>query len=172
MCLVIAFAIKLTSPGSVLFKQYRTGINGREFKVCKFRSMKVHQVQEEQITQATRGNSRITPIGAILRRTLLDELSKCFNVLQGRMSIVGPHPNAQGHNEYYKDLVESYRRRHKVKPGITDWAQVNGYRGETDTLEKIQKRVEYDFWYIDSWSLGLDVKNGARENTRRGWSKR
>jgi putative colanic acid biosynthesis UDP-glucose lipid carrier transferase len=158
VCLAIAIAIKLTSPGPVLFKQYRTGINGREFKVYKFRSMKVHQEQEGHVTQATKGDSRITPIGAFLRRTSLDELPQFFNVLQGRMSIVGPRPHALAHNEYYKDLVESYMRRHKVKPGITGWAQVNGYRGETDTLDKMQKRVEYDLWYIDNWSLWLDLK--------------
>ncbi|MBA4501505.1 undecaprenyl-phosphate glucose phosphotransferase [Marinobacterium sp. 3-1745] len=158
ICLAIAIAIKLTSPGPVLFKQYRTGINGREFKVYKFRSMKVHREQAGQVTQATKGDSRITPIGGFLRRTSLDELPQFFNVLQGRMSIVGPRPHALAHNEHYKELVESYMRRHKVKPGITGWAQVNGYRGETDTLEKMQKRVEYDLWYIDNWSLWLDLK--------------
>lgn len=158
LCLMIALAIKLTSPGPVLFKQYRTGINGKQFKVYKFRSMKVHQEKDNQVTQATKGDSRITPIGAFLRRTSLDELPQFFNVLQGRMSIVGPRPHALAHNEYYKDLVESYMRRHKVKPGITGWAQVNGLRGETDTLDKMQKRVEFDLWYIDNWSLWLDLK--------------
>lgn len=158
LCLVIAIAIKISSPGPVLFKQYRTGINGREFKVYKFRSMRLHREEQGQVTQATRSDSRITPIGRFLRRTSLDELPQFFNVLQGRMSIVGPRPHALAHNEYYKDLVESYMRRHKVKPGITGWAQVNGYRGETDTLEKMQKRVEYDLWYINNWSLWLDLK--------------
>jgi len=158
ICLIIAIAIKVSSPGPVLFKQYRTGINGREFKVYKFRSMKVHKEKTGQVTQAKKGDSRITPIGAFLRRTSLDELPQFFNVLQGRMSIVGPRPHALSHNEYYKELVESYMRRHKVKPGITGWAQVNGYRGETDTLEKMQKRVEYDLWYIDNWSIWFDLK--------------
>lgn len=158
VCLAIAVAIKLTSPGPVLFKQYRTGINGRQFKVYKFRSMKLHQENNGQVTQATKGDSRITPIGGFLRRTSLDELPQFYNVLQGRMSIVGPRPHALAHNEYYKDIVESYMRRHKVKPGITGWAQVNGYRGETDTLEKMEKRVQYDLWYIDNWSLWLDLK--------------
>ncbi|SEG57354.1 undecaprenyl-phosphate glucose phosphotransferase [Marinobacterium lutimaris] len=158
LCLAIALAIKLTSPGPVLFKQYRTGINGCRFKVYKFRSMKVHQECDGQVTQATKGDCRITPIGAFLRRTSLDELPQFYNVLQGRMSIVGPRPHALAHNEYYKDIVESYMRRHKVKPGITGWAQVNGYRGETDTLEKMEKRVQYDLWYIDNWSLWLDLK--------------
>ncbi|MCC6076423.1 undecaprenyl-phosphate glucose phosphotransferase [Pseudomonas sp. GCM10022188] len=158
ICLVIAIAIKLTSPGPVLFKQYRTGINGRKFKVYKFRSMVVHQEARDEVTQAKKQDPRITRIGAFLRRTSLDELPQFFNVMQGRMSIVGPRPHALAHNEYYKDLVESYMQRHKVKPGITGWAQVNGYRGETDTLEKMQKRVEYDLWYIDNWSMWLDLK--------------
>lgn len=158
VCICIAAAIKLTSSGPIVFKQYRTGINGKRFKVYKFRSMVVHQETEGCVTQATRNDARVTAIGAFLRRTSLDELPQFFNVLQGRMSIVGPRPHALAHNEYYKDLVESYMQRHKVKPGITGWAQVNGYRGETDTLDKMQKRVEHDLWYIDNWSLGLDLK--------------
>lgn len=158
VCLLAGLAIKISSPGPVLFKQYRTGINGKRFKVYKFRSMVVHQEKEGDVTQATRNDKRVTRVGAFLRRTSLDELPQFFNVLQGRMSIVGPRPHALAHNEYYKDLVESYMQRHKVKPGITGWAQVNGYRGETDTLEKMQKRVEHDLWYIDNWSLWLDLK--------------
>ncbi|OIN07910.1 undecaprenyl-phosphate glucose phosphotransferase [Oceanisphaera psychrotolerans] len=158
ICLAIAIAIKLTSPGPVLFKQYRTGANGRHFKVYKFRSMKVHQEHSGQVTQATKGDTRITPIGAFLRRTSLDELPQFFNVLQGRMSIVGPRPHALAHNEHYKELVESYMKRHKVKPGITGWAQVNGLRGETDTLDKMDKRVKHDLWYINNWSLWLDLR--------------
>ncbi|SFP76696.1 putative colanic acid biosysnthesis UDP-glucose lipid carrier transferase [Geopseudomonas sagittaria] len=158
VCIGIALAIKLSSPGPVLFKQYRTGINGQKFKVYKFRSMVVHQESHGEVTQAQRQDPRITRVGAFLRRTSLDELPQFFNVLQGRMSIVGPRPHALAHNEYYKDLVESYMQRHKVKPGITGWAQVNGYRGETDTLDKMQKRVEHDLWYIDNWSLWLDLK--------------
>ncbi|HEX7387944.1 MAG TPA: undecaprenyl-phosphate glucose phosphotransferase [Castellaniella sp.] len=158
VCGVVALMIKLGSPGPVLFKQYRTGINGRRFKVYKFRSMVVHHEAPDTVTQAFVGDPRVTRIGAFLRRTSLDELPQFYNVLQGRMSIVGPRPHALAHNEYYKDLVESYMQRHKVKPGITGWAQVNGYRGETDTLEKMEKRVEYDLWYINHWSLGLDLK--------------
>lgn len=158
VCLFIAIAIKLTSRGPVIFKQYRMGINGRRFKVYKFRSMEVHEESTGQLTQAHYGDPRITRLGAFLRRTSLDELPQFFNVLQGRMSIVGPRPHALAHNEYYKDMVESYMQRHKVKPGITGWAQVNGYRGETDTLEKMARRVEHDLWYIDNWSLGLDLK--------------
>ncbi|MDR4125516.1 undecaprenyl-phosphate glucose phosphotransferase [Yanghanlia caeni] len=158
VCAVIAVAIKLTSKGPVIFKQYRMGINGRRFKVYKFRSMEVHEEESGQVTQARFGDPRITKLGAFLRRTSLDELPQFYNVLQGRMSIVGPRPHALAHNEYYKDLVESYMQRHKVKPGITGWAQVNGLRGETDTLEKMERRVQYDLWYIDNWSLWLDLK--------------
>lgn len=158
VCIGIAIAIKVTSPGPVLFKQYRTGANGREFKVYKFRSMEVHQEESGTVTQATQGDPRVTKLGAFLRRTSLDELPQFYNVLQGRMSIVGPRPHALAHNEHYKELVESYMRRHKVKPGITGWAQVNGLRGETDTLEKMERRVEHDLWYIDNWSLWLDLR--------------
>lgn len=156
--LCIALAIKLESKGPVVFKQYRTGINGKTFKVYKFRSMVVHQEKTGGVTQASRNDSRVTRIGAFLRKSSLDELPQFYNVLQGRMSVVGPRPHALAHNEYYKDLVESYMQRHKVKPGITGWAQVCGYRGETDTLEKMQKRVQMDIWYICNWSLILDVK--------------
>jgi putative colanic acid biosynthesis UDP-glucose lipid carrier transferase len=158
VCLLIAIAIKCTSSGPVIFKQYRTGINGRRFKVYKFRSMEVHEEGSNEVTQAHFGDPRITKLGAFLRRTSLDELPQFYNVLQGRMSIVGPRPHALAHNEYYQDMVESYMQRHKVKPGITGWAQVNGYRGQTDTLDKMEKRVEYDLWYINNWSVGLDLK--------------
>ncbi|WP_258305800.1 undecaprenyl-phosphate glucose phosphotransferase [Chromohalobacter israelensis] len=157
-CLAIAIGVKISSPGPVLFKQYRTGANGKKFKVYKFRSMRVHEEDNGKVTQASKTDPRVTPIGAFLRRTSLDELPQFYNVLQGRMSIVGPRPHALSHNEHYKELVESYMRRHKVKPGITGWAQVNGFRGETDTLEKMEQRVKYDLWYIDNWSLWLDVK--------------
>ena len=158
VCIAIAIAIKLTSKGPVIFKQYRMGINGRRFKVYKFRSMEVHEESSGQVTQARFGDPRITKLGAFLRRSSLDELPQFYNVLQGRMSIVGPRPHALAHNEYYKDLVESYMQRHKVKPGITGWAQVNGLRGETETVEKMERRVQYDLWYIDNWSLALDLK--------------
>lgn len=158
VCAVVALAIRCTSPGPVIFKQYRTGINGRRFKVYKFRSMEVHHEAAGHVTQARNGDPRVTRLGHFLRHTSLDELPQFFNVLQGRMSIVGPRPHALAHNEYYQDMVESYMQRHKVKPGITGWAQVNGYRGATDTLEKMEKRVEYDLWYINNWSLGLDLK--------------
>ena len=158
LMLGIALAIKFTSKGPVLYKQRRHGWNGEKIWVYKFRSMFVHTEKDFQITQAARGDKRITPLGAFLRRTSLDELPQFINVLQGRMSIVGPRPHALVHNEHYKELVPGYMLRHKVKPGITGWAQINGYRGETDTLEKMQKRVEFDLHYIENLSLALDLK--------------
>ena len=117
-----------------------------------------HAQDDVQVVQATRDDPRITPLGHFLRRTSLDELPQFINVLQGRMSIVGPRPHAVAHNEYYKELVPRYMLRHKVKPGITGWAQVHGFRGETDTLEKMEKRVEYDLYYIEHMSLWLDLR--------------
>ncbi|WFM69799.1 undecaprenyl-phosphate glucose phosphotransferase [Halomonas sp. CKK8] len=158
VCIIIAVLLKMQSPGPVLFKQYRMGVNGKHFKVYKFRSMEIHDEKSGQVTQATRGDPRITPFGSFLRSTSLDELPQFYNVLQGRMSIVGPRPHALVHNDYYKELVESYMKRHKVKPGITGWAQVNGFRGATETVEKMEKRVEHDLWYIDNWSIWLDLR--------------
>lgn len=155
--LVIAIAIKLTSKGPVLFKQDRYGLNGREIKVWKFRSMKVME-NSTTVTQASKNDPRITKLGAFLRKTSLDELPQFFNVLKGDMSIVGPRPHAVAHNEEYRKLVSFYMLRHKVKPGITGWAQVNGWRGETDTTDKMEKRIEYDLEYIRNWSLWLDFK--------------
>ncbi|SQF99426.1 capsular polysaccharide biosynthesis protein [Paucimonas lemoignei] len=155
--LLIAIAIKLTSPGPVLFRQRRYGLDGRPIMVWKFRSMSV-QENGDVINQATRNDARVTPLGAFLRRTSLDELPQFFNVLRGDMSIVGPRPHAVAHNEQYRKQVSGYMLRHKVKPGITGWAQINGWRGETDTLDKMQKRVEYDLEYIEHWSLWLDLK--------------
>ncbi|WP_422136897.1 undecaprenyl-phosphate glucose phosphotransferase [Endozoicomonas sp. ALD040] len=154
----VAIAVKLSSPGPVFFRQYRHGASGKQVKVYKFRSMKVHKEGEGKVTQATKGDPRVTKVGAFIRRTSLDELPQFINVLQGRMSIVGPRPHALAHNEYYKDLVESYMKRHKVKPGITGLAQVRGFRGETDTLDKMQRRVECDLEYINNWSLWLDIR--------------
>jgi putative colanic acid biosynthesis UDP-glucose lipid carrier transferase len=158
LLLVIALIIKCTSKGPVIFKQKRYGIDGRLINVYKFRSMYTHQEPEGTVTQAKKHDARITPIGKFIRRTSLDELPQFINVLQGRMSIVGPRPHAVAHNEQYKDLVAMYMQRHIVKPGITGWAQVNGLRGETDTLDKMQKRVEYDLYYIEHWSLWFDLK--------------
>jgi putative colanic acid biosynthesis UDP-glucose lipid carrier transferase len=157
LLLAIAIGIKITSAGPVFYKQKRYGFDGRVINVYKFRSMFVHQ-DASVIQQASQGDPRITPLGRFLRKTSLDELPQFINVLQGRMSIVGPRPHAISHNEHYKSLVKQYMQRHMVKPGITGWAQINGFRGETDTLEKMQKRVEYDLYYIEHWSLGFDLK--------------
>jgi putative colanic acid biosynthesis UDP-glucose lipid carrier transferase len=154
--LCIALAVKLSSPGPVIFKQRRYGYNGEEIMVYKFRSMTVTE-NGDNIKQATRNDQRVTKIGAFLRRTSLDELPQFINVLQGRMSVVGPRPHAVAHNEIYRKLIRGYMMRHKTKPGITGWAQVNGWRGETDVLEKMQKRVEHDLYYLNNWSLWLDI---------------
>jgi len=155
--LVIAALIKLDSRGPVFFKQQRYGLDGKAIKVWKFRSMTVAD-NGAVVKQATKGDARITKLGAILRRTSLDELPQFINVLQGQMSIVGPRPHAVAHNEEYRNLVDFYMLRHKVKPGITGWAQINGWRGETDTLEKMEKRIEFDLAYIRNWSIILDIK--------------
>jgi len=155
--LAIAVAIKLTSPGPVLFQQNRYGIDGRPIKVYKFRSMTAMD-NGDKVVQAQKGDLRITPLGRFLRGTSLDELPQFINVLQGSMSIVGPRPHAVAHNEEYRRLIGGYMLRHKVKPGITGWAQINGWRGETDTLEKMQKRVDFDLNYISNWSLIWDLK--------------
>lgn len=155
--LLIALGIKLSSKGPVLFKQHRYGLRGERIEVWKFRSMTVTE-DGEDITQASRGDSRITRFGAFLRRTSLDELPQFINVLQGSMSIVGPRPHAVAHNEQYRKSIDGYMLRHLVKPGITGLAQVNGWRGETDTDEKMQKRIDYDLEYLRNWSLALDIK--------------
>ncbi len=152
----VALAVKLSSPGPVLFKQQRHGWNGKVIKVWKFRSMRLHQ--DAAIKQATRNDPRITAIGRFIRRTSIDELPQLFNVLQGRMSLVGPRPHAVAHNDYYTGKIAAYMARHRIKPGITGLAQVSGLRGETDTLDKMEKRVEYDIAYINNWSLWLDLK--------------
>jgi putative colanic acid biosynthesis UDP-glucose lipid carrier transferase len=155
--MMIAIGIKVTSKGPVLFKQNRYGIDGEEIKVWKFRSMTVAD-NGDKIVQATKGDSRITPFGAFLRKTSLDELPQFFNALAGEMSIVGPRPHAVAHNEEYREKIQGYMLRHKVKPGITGLAQINGFRGETDTLDKMEGRIHYDLQYIQSWSLWLDLK--------------
>ncbi|WP_218080050.1 undecaprenyl-phosphate glucose phosphotransferase [Anthocerotibacter panamensis] len=155
--LLIALAVRFSSPGPILFRQRRYGLNGQEIVVYKFRTMTVVE-DGEKIVQARQNDPRITPFGRFLRRTSLDELPQFINVLQGRMSIVGPRPHAIAHNEQYRKLIRGYMLRHKVKPGITGWAQVNGYRGETDTLEKMVRRVEYDLHYVNNWSLRLDLE--------------
>ena len=153
----LALAVKFTSKGPVFFKQNRYGIDGKPIKVWKFRSMNVME-DGAKVTQATKNDSRFTPIGQFIRKTSLDELPQFINVLQGQMSIVGPRPHAVAHNEEYRKLVDGYMLRHKVKPGITGWAHINGWRGETDTLDKMEKRIEFDLEYIRNWSLFFDLK--------------
>jgi putative colanic acid biosynthesis UDP-glucose lipid carrier transferase len=155
--LLISLAVKTSSPGPIFFRQKRYGIDGRSIEVWKFRSMRVLENGTEVI-QARRNDCRVTPIGAFLRRTSLDELPQFINVLLGDMSIVGPRPHAVAHNEHYRGQISSYMLRHKVKPGITGWAQVNGWRGETDTLDKMRRRIEHDLAYIHNWSLWWDLK--------------
>lgn len=154
--LAVAAAIKMTMPGPVLFKQRRFGLDGQEITVWKFRSMKV-QEDATNVRQATRDDDRITPLGRFLRRSSLDELPQFFNVLQGKMSVVGPRPHAVSHNEMYRSLIKGYMIRHKVRPGITGLAQINGARGETDTIEKMELRIKYDLEYLRRWSLRLDL---------------
>lgn len=159
--LAIAAAVKLTSPGPVLFAQRRYGFNGREIVVWKFRTMTVAEDGDDCI-QAAPADPRLTPIGAFLRRRSLDELPQFFNVLHGDMSIVGPRPHAVAHNERYRGLIPGYMLRHRVKPGITGWAQIHGLRGRTDTIERMEQRVQYDLWYIRRWSVWLDLRIIAR----------
>jgi putative colanic acid biosynthesis UDP-glucose lipid carrier transferase len=154
--LCIALGVKLTSPGPAVFKQRRYGLNGEEIIVYKFRSMAVCE-DGSSIVQAEKNDQRLTKLGAFLRRTSLDELPQFINVLQGRMSIVGPRPHAVAHNELYRKLIRGYMLRHKVKPGITGWAQVNGLRGETKSLEKMQARIEFDLHYLQNWSIWFDL---------------
>jgi putative colanic acid biosynthesis UDP-glucose lipid carrier transferase len=156
LLILIALSIKLTSPGPAIFKQRRYGLDGNEITVYKFRSM-VTMDDGDTIRQAQKEDPRMTRIGAFLRRTSLDELPQFFNVLQDRMSIVGPRPHAVAHNEMYRKLIKGYMLRHKVQPGITGWAQVNGYRGETNTLEKMKARIDFDLEYLRNWSLRLDL---------------
>ncbi len=156
LMLLIALLIKLDSPGPVLFRQRRYGLDGQEIWVYKFRSMTVTE-DGDHMAQARRHDARVTRLGAFLRRRSLDELPQFINVLQGRMSVVGPRPHAVAHNELYRRLIKGYMVRHKVRPGITGWAQVNGQRGETDTLEKMQARIDLDLDYLRRWSLRLDL---------------
>ncbi len=154
--LLIALMVKLSSPGPVIFKQRRYGLDGEQILVYKFRSMAVTE-DGDTIQQARKNDLRVTRLGAFLRKTSLDELPQFINVLQGRMSIVGPRPHAVAHNEMYRTLIKGYMVRHKVMPGITGWAQVNGLRGETDTLDKMQARIDFDLDYLRNWSLPLDI---------------
>jgi putative colanic acid biosysnthesis UDP-glucose lipid carrier transferase len=157
LMLVISAGVRLSSPGPVLFKQRRYGLSGKIVEVWKFRTMTVLE-DGDDVPQARNADPRVTRLGAFLRRTSLDELPQFVNVLQGHMSVVGPRPHAVAHNEQYRKLVSGYMLRHKVKPGITGWAQVNGWRGETDTVEKMRRRIEHDLYYIRNWSVWLDLK--------------
>ncbi len=153
---VVGLIIILTSPGPIFFTQKRTGKNNHDFKMIKFRTMRMND--QSDTTQATKGDSRVTPFGRFLRRTSIDELPQFFNSLIGDMSIVGPRPHMLKHTEDYSKLINQFMVRHYIKSGITGWAQVNGARGETDTVEKMKKRVELDIWYLESWSLILDIR--------------
>ena len=161
LLLVIAGAVKLSSPGPVLFRQRRNGLDGEEIVVYKFRTMRTAE-DGAAVRQASRSDPRVTRIGAFLRKTSLDELPQFINVVQGRMSIVGPRPHAVAHNEQYRRLIKAYMVRHKVRPGITGWAQIHGHRGETDTIDKMAARIEFDLEYLRNWSLGLDLQIIAR----------
>ncbi|QGZ62970.1 undecaprenyl-phosphate glucose phosphotransferase [Paraburkholderia acidisoli] len=158
LLIAIALAVKISSPGPVLFTQKRKGANGRIFEIYKFRSMRIHQAAHGVVKQATRNDPRITRVGAFLRRTSLDELPQFLNVLRGDMSVVGPRPHAIEHDTLYQNIVDGYIHRYRIKPGITGWAQVNGFRGETDRIEKMEGRVEHDLFYLSNWSFGLDMR--------------
>jgi Undecaprenyl-phosphate glucose phosphotransferase len=155
---IIAIAVKCSSRGPTFFTQYRKGADGRVFKIYKFRTMRPHAEKAGVVTQATKGDPRVTRVGALLRRTSLDELPQFFNVLRGEMSVVGPRPHAIEHDELYQKVINGYIHRYRIKPGITGWAQVNGFRGETDRVEKMQKRVEHDLYYLRNWSFALDMR--------------
>jgi putative colanic acid biosynthesis UDP-glucose lipid carrier transferase len=154
--LVLAFLVKRTSPGPAIFRQRRYGLDGEEIVVYKLRTMTVTE-DGDSIRQCAKRDPRVTPLGAFLRRSSLDELPQLVNVLQGRMSLVGPRPHAVAHNELYRNLIKGYMQRHKVRPGLTGWAQVNGLRGETESVEKMKARIDHDLDYLRNWSLRLDV---------------
>lgn len=154
---LIAILIKATSRGPIFFKQAREGLGGETFLIYKFRTMRL-QHDSTEVVQATRNDKRITAVGSILRKTSLDELPQFINVIRGEMSVVGPRPHALSHTEFYSARIPLYSRRTLVKPGITGWAQINGWRGETDTLDKMVRRIEFDVFYIENWSLSFDLK--------------
>ena len=155
---VLAIGIKLSSPGPVFFRQIRKGVDGQPFAIYKFRSMTVHHEAQGQLTQASRNDARVTRLGGFMRRTSLDELPQFFNVLRGDMSVVGPRPHALEHDDLYQKVVAGYINRYRIKPGITGWAQINGFRGETDRIEKMERRVEHDLYYLGHWSFALDMR--------------
>jgi exopolysaccharide biosynthesis polyprenyl glycosylphosphotransferase len=157
LMVLIAFAIKIDSKGPILFRQRRYGYNNKEISICKFRTMKHNGVADEGALQAVRDDARVTRVGRILRRTSLDELPQLLNVLDGSMSLVGPRPHPVPLNERFASVIRGYYARHRMKPGITGWAQANGLRGETDSLEKMKARVELDIEYIENWSISRDL---------------
>lgn len=158
LILLIILGVKLSSPGPVFYKQLRGGMHGERIWVWKFRTMKHHSEPPEKIFQAVPGDARITPFGAFLRRTSLDELPQFLNVLKGDMSIVGPRPHAVEHDHFYQQQIDTYILRHQVKPGLTGWAQVNGWRGETGEIRKMENRIRHDIYYINNWSLWFDLR--------------
>lgn len=161
LLLIVALAIKFDTPGPVLFRQRRYGLDGELITVYKFRTMHDHLSDARAERLTARNDPRVTKVGAFLRKTSIDELPQLINVLRGEMSLIGPRPHpvaAKAANRPYEEVVAEYAARHRVKPGITGWAQVNGWRGETDSVEQIQKRVEHDLFYIERWSLTLDIK--------------
>jgi Undecaprenyl-phosphate glucose phosphotransferase len=158
LLVAIALAVKLSSRGPVFFRQKRKGADGRVFTIYKFRSMRMHTEEKGTVSQATRNDPRVTKVGAFLRRTSLDELPQFFNVLRGDMSVVGPRPHALEHDDLYQKVVAGYINRYRIKPGITGWAQINGFRGETDRIEKMERRVEHDLYYLGHWSFALDMR--------------
>lgn len=155
---IIAVLIRLDSPGPIIFRQDRFGFNNKRFSIFKFRSMRHAETPEEETVQAVQGDPRVTTVGRFLRRSSLDELPQLFNVLNGTMSLVGPRPHAVDHNEHFSQHIRGYFARHRVKPGITGWAQVNGLRGQTDTADKMAERVRYDVYYAENWSLFFDLR--------------
>ena len=161
LLVLLALLIRLDSPGPVLFRQTRTGLNGRVFRIYKFRTMHVLEDGPE-VRQACRADRRVTSVGRILRRTHLDELPQLLNVLRGEMALVGPRPHARAHDECYSRDILLYNRRFQVKPGMTGWAQVNGARGETPTVDHMHRRIELDLWYVQHKSLALDLTILAR----------
>jgi putative colanic acid biosynthesis UDP-glucose lipid carrier transferase len=162
LMVIIAILLRLDSAGPIIFRQKRYGFNNGTIEIFKFRTMSADQDQSSRVMQARRDDTRLTRVGRWLRRTSLDELPQLFNVLRGEMSIVGPRPHMVEHNQHYAALIDAYLGRHRVKPGITGWAQVNGWRGETDTLEKMERRIRHDLYYIENWSLGFDLRILAR----------
>jgi putative colanic acid biosynthesis UDP-glucose lipid carrier transferase len=158
LMLLIAVGIRLSSSGPIVFRQSRHGLRGEIFEIYKFRTMHEHGETDGQVTQARRDDQRVFSFGRLLRRTSMDELPQLFNVLSGQMSLVGPRPHAEAHNRYYQNIIDRYMWRHAVKPGMTGWAQVHGLRGEIDSVDKMERRLEYDLYYIQNWSLWLDIE--------------